>query len=246
MNKHDITWRLTHAATLSRDASLRTQWDALNAQRGDLPFLAADAVCAALVAFGTGAETLAIAEVDQRVVAMFVLEKQSMLRWATFAPSQLPLSAWVAERQFSLQELVASLTTGPLLSCLILSVTKVDPLLCARESDATNAANATSADYIPTAWIDIAGDFDNYWAARGKNLRQNMRKQRNKLTADATRTRMQVIIEPADSRAPYLASAVEMSEGAVMTCIRVPIPSAFSLLRCLRIFCRRFLPRAAQ
>ena len=201
MNKHDITWRLTHAATLSRDASLRTQWDALNAQRGDLPFLAADAVCAALVAFGTGAETLAIAEVDQRVVAMFVLEKQSMLRWATFAPSQLPLSAWVAERQFSLQELVASLTTGPLLSCLILSVTKVDPLLCARESDAMNApnvSNATCTDYIPTAWIDIDGDFDTYWAARGKNLRQNMRKQRNKLNADGIGTRMQVITAPSD------------------------------------------------
>ena len=36
-------------------------------------------------------------------------------------------------------------------------------------------------DYIQTARLPIAGSFDDYWSARGKNLRQNMRKQRAKL-----------------------------------------------------------------
>ena len=40
------------------------------------------------------------------------------------------------------------------------------------------------------------GDFDSYWAARGKNLRQNMRKQRAKLEAESVATELEVITDP--------------------------------------------------
>ena len=39
-------------------------------------------------------------------------------------------------------------------------------------------------------------NFDNYWSSRGKNLRQNMKKQRNKLQNEAITTRLQVSTEP--------------------------------------------------
>ena len=48
----------------------------------------------------------------------------------------------------------------------------------------------TRTDYIETGWIDIAGTFDDYWAQRGKNLRSNMRKQRNKLGAESVRAEL--------------------------------------------------------
>lgn len=58
-------------------------------------------------------------------------------------------------------------------------------------------------DYIQTASITVTGDFDAYWAARGKNLRSNLKKQRSKLAKDGVQTRMTV------SRAPEeMAAAV--------------------------------------
>jgi hypothetical protein len=43
----------------------------------------------------------------------------------------------------------------------------------------------------------LAGSFNDYWVARGKNLRQNMRKQRNKLAADGIETTLRVLTDPA-------------------------------------------------
>src|SRR5262249_20355000 len=51
-------------------------------------------------------------------------------------------------------------------------------------------------EYINTAWIDVEGSFAEYWDARGKNLRQNMRKQRRKLEEDRVQTRLEIIRDP--------------------------------------------------
>jgi Acetyltransferase (GNAT) domain len=77
----------------------------------------------------------------------------------------------------------------------VLSVTQVDPLQAARHDD---ERDTWYSDYIDTAWVEIDGSFDDYWAARGKNLRQNMRKQRNKLAADGITTTMRVLREAGD------------------------------------------------
>ena len=171
---------------------MRAAWDHLNAQRGDLPFLSADTLCAALTAFGGGHERLATAVFEGRIIAAFILFPEAKFRWSTFQPSQVPLGAWVAERQLDLPELTRSLIRGPLGFCLALSVTQVDPLACQRPDAATDFR---CDDYVDTAWVDISGNFDDYWAARGKNLRQNMRKQRSKLAADGVVTQMRVITE---------------------------------------------------
>jgi hypothetical protein len=59
-------------------------------------------------------------------------------------------------------------------------------------------------DYIETGWIDVIGTFDEYWSGRGKNLRQNMRKQRNKLAAEGVDIYMRVLTAPED-----MAGAIE-------------------------------------
>ena len=53
-------------------------------------------------------------------------------------------------------------------------------------------------DYIQTAWVEIEGSFESYWEARGKNLKQNVRKQNNKLQAEGTETRIEYITAPAE------------------------------------------------
>jgi CelD/BcsL family acetyltransferase involved in cellulose biosynthesis len=175
-----VKWRKLPAHALVDDAELRLEWDRLNAANGLVPVLTADMVCAALEALANGSECLLIGRTDQIVVAMIIMTPKG-LRWSTFQPSQLPLGAMVISRRSALARISDSLMRGPLSPALVLSITQVDPLVVEREP---NGPDLRSDDYISTGWIDIASDFETYWAARGKNLRQNMRKQRNRLAAD--------------------------------------------------------------
>ena len=190
-----LHWRRDKAAQALSAPSVAADWDRLSKDRGDLPFMTAAAVCNALEVFGTGQEVLVTGTQGGHAVAMFVLVEQGALRWQTFQASQMPLGCWVALRGMSLVELTESLIRAPVGLCLALSVTQVDPLYAPRAGDDSCVAHS---DYIDTAWIDVAGSFDDYWAARGKNLRQNMRKQRNKLAAENTTTQMRVLREVAD------------------------------------------------
>jgi len=176
-------------------------WDRLNAQRGDLPFLSSWALRAALEVFGDGHEQLFIATQGGRAVAMFMLRPDGPLRWRTFQPSQVPLGAWVAAADLPVDALAAGLLLRAPGLCLAVSITQVDPRFAPRAAD---DALTRHDDYIETGWLELQGSFDTYWAARGKNLRQNMRKQRNKLAADGIAAAMRVLRETREM-APALA-----------------------------------------
>lgn len=190
-----LKWQNLSADKLLADPTLQAQWDALNAERSDLPFLSAYAVTAALRVFGRGNERLLVGHSGDTIEAMFLLERDGPGRWSTFQPSQLPLGAWVAGRVHSLLALARQLISGPLGASVVLSITQVDPLLSPREPD---GPAWTSSDYIETGWIDVVGSFDDYWARRGKNLRANLRKQRNKLVAEGVRIEMLKYCDPQD------------------------------------------------
>ncbi|MBK9029617.1 MAG: hypothetical protein IPN98_18150 [Propionivibrio sp.] len=66
------------------------------------------------------------------------------------------------------------------------------------KSDQTMALKVWTQDYIQTAWVDVDGSFEAYWEARGKNLKQNTRKQRNKLLAEGIEIRMECVTGPED------------------------------------------------
>lgn len=190
-----LVWKNLPASSLLQDGTLLLNWDRLNAAHGDLPFLAGDAIVSALNILGDGRERLLVAYEGSNVVAMFLLCRQGPLRWQTFQPSQLPLGAWVAETHISLPDIARSLLRGPLGLCLGLSITQVDPRVAPRTGD---APDSQTIDYIETGWIDLQGSFDEYWSARGKNLRQNMRKQRAKLLAEGIQLAIKVLRNHAD------------------------------------------------
>jgi CelD/BcsL family acetyltransferase involved in cellulose biosynthesis len=192
-----LIWKDAPAQALLQDNTLRDTWDRLNTERSDLPFLGSLAVLPALKIFGQGGERLLMAHDDVgRCVAMLLLRDMGKLRWQTFQPSQLPLGAWVAAAGLPVQEIASSLLhQGPMKLSLSVSITQVDPLFAPRVED---AADNRHDNYIDTAWVDIDGSFDDYWAARGKNLRQNMRKQRNKLEAESMGVQMRVFRDAAD------------------------------------------------
>lgn len=185
-----LHWRAVDAAALGRDDDLAGTWDRLNGSRLDLPFLSSSAMSAALDVFGDGREKLAVGAAGGEPVAMFLVRPAGRLRWSTIQPSQVPLGAWVASPEQSLDDLACGLLrSGALGFALALSVTQADPLMAPRDDDDRTTIHD---DYIRTAWLEISGPFDDYWNARGKNLRQNLRKQRNRLAADGVPTQMRV------------------------------------------------------
>ena len=196
-----LDWSRTSATTLVGVEETASEWDRLNALRLNLPFMSAAAMGAALAAFGSGDERLFVGRQGDQIVAMFLLVAQGRWRWATFQPSQIPLGAWVADPSLNVDALARSLVQGPLSTCLALSITQIDPLAAPRTTDTPNTQHS---DYIDTAWIDVEGSFADYWATRGRNLRQNLRKQRNKLATDGVQTRKQLLTEP-HQMAPALA-----------------------------------------
>ncbi|MBV8379799.1 MAG: GNAT family N-acetyltransferase [Paucibacter sp.] len=187
MNAASLRWELLAASALAQDDALRAAWNALNAERGDLPFMDASCIVQALRLFGRGDEKLAVGRAGAAVAALFVLQGQGPMRWTTFQPSQLPLGAWVATAACDVAALGRALMRTALAPCLVLSITQVDPQVAERPAALPDGQDA---DYIETGWLDLEGDFETYWQSRGKNLRQNLRKIRNRLEAAGTRVQL--------------------------------------------------------
>lgn len=181
-------WETVPSAAMATDGTWRLAWNRLNDGALALPFMTADTIAAAIECFGDGREQMLIARSNGKVCAMFVAVPQGRLGWATFQPSQLPLGAFVTDLSVPLPDLARGALRHALKGLpAVFSVTQVDPLLSPSGEDASDNRHD---HYIDTSWIDVNGSFEDYWAQRGKNLRQNLRKQRNKMAAESIQPSM--------------------------------------------------------
>lgn len=188
-----MTWTL-HPIT--QFPNLANQWDALVQARPGAPFLEGAFLQPALDTFGNGEELLCLHHTNGKLSAAAIMQRGSKGMWQTFQPSQLPLGAWLSNEDLDLVTTAnALLAKLPGLTTLGLGITQLDPRFHPRPED---SATLRTQDYIETAWVDIDGSFDAYWEARGKNLRQNTRKQRNKLQTEGTETRLECITAASD------------------------------------------------
>jgi CelD/BcsL family acetyltransferase involved in cellulose biosynthesis len=184
-------WTLHALAELHQQAKA---WDELNAKAANIPFLEARFLLPLVQEFATTEPRLALCrDASGVLVAGALLERVSLVSWQTFQPSQLPLGAWLVDPALDTAQLGHGLLSalGPL--ALRLGLSQLDPQLCPRPQD---SATLSTLDYIETAWVDIEGNFDDYWEARGKNLRTNMRKHRSKLEADGITMQFDRITAP--------------------------------------------------
>jgi len=176
------------------------EWQACNAASLDTPLLAPELVQAALTHLASGNEQLAVCRAGELTVAMAVLTPGRRGVWSTFQPSQAPLGFWLHRPQYALAQLLSSLQEALPGMPLVLNLTQRDPLL---ESPPPPGPCLATADYIQTASITLQGGFDAYWQERGKNLRNNLKKQRARLAREGIETRLE------ESRAPQdMAAAV--------------------------------------
>lgn len=143
--------------------------------------------------FGRGHEMLAIATINSKAVAIGVILKKNILTWETFQPSQAPVGFWLTNGKTNIKDIFSSLLSQLQGFPLLFGITQQDPTLNERPT-CTN--NIRTLDYIETASITVQGSFNEYWADRGRNLRQNLKKQRNKLKKSGIATQLGLIDNP--------------------------------------------------
>lgn len=188
--EHIMTWTILPIEKFTEYAA---QWDALVRARPGTPFLESAFLKPLLDVFGSGGERLCLLQDNGRLRAAAIMQRGRKAIWQTFQPSQLPLGAWITDGHVDLSEAASSLLRQLPGITLALGASQVDPRLQQRPDDSTTLR---TQDYIPTAWVDIEGSFEDYWEGRGKNLKQNTRKQRNKLQAEGVETRLECITVP--------------------------------------------------
>ncbi|BAP87969.1 uncharacterized protein E1O_08380 [Burkholderiales bacterium GJ-E10] len=202
-----IRWDLTAIADFDRHTD---DWDRLATAVPASPFLESGFIRPLLAQFGTGKEQLACARSGERAVGFAILEPAGFGRWNTFQPSQLPVGPVVLAQGIPLEEAVSSLGSALPATWLAIGMTQIDAHV--HPMPASNGASAPSP-YIQTAWVEIAGTYEAYWESRGKNLRQNARKQRRKLAEESITTRLEVLRDPADVAAAIAEYGVLESAG---------------------------------
>lgn len=187
-----MTWTLH---PISRFAEFSGEWDSLVRSRPGTPFLESDFLQPAVDVFGTNELQLCLKHVSGQLCAAAIVQPSGKGMWQTFQPSQLPLGAWISEASDDVVASGSELTRKLPGLALGLGITQIDSQMHARPDD---GARVRTQDYIQTAWVDIESSFETYWEARGKNLKQNTRKQRNKLDAEGTPTKIECVTTPDD------------------------------------------------
>lgn len=185
-----MKWAFYPVTEFERFASA---WDRLNNQSGGSVLQSADFVRPLLACFCTGKELLAVGSERDGEHVMTLVRQDGYCAWSSFQPSQAPLGLWVQDRARSLEHYAGSLLRCLPGCTLLLAVLQLDPALRERPRD---CATIGTLDYIRTARVTLLGTFEQYWAKRGKNLRQNIKKQRAKLDQAAIVTRLEAIADP--------------------------------------------------
>ena len=187
-----MTWKIYPAGDFECH---RRDWQALNEEGTKSPLLDIDFILPLLREFGTGNEVLACHEQEGRIQAMGILTPKRRGTWETFQPSQAPIGLWTCRPGTGFDRALSGLMRRLPGFPLMVGILQQDPVLVPRP--AHHAAIAT-IDYIATARIALEGSFDEYWNARGKNLRQNMKKQRNKLEKEGISLHLDLYTAPED------------------------------------------------
>lgn len=184
-----------HIYPITRFADYRERWQALHTGRATPPLHDLAFITPLLRIFGSGNESLACYVVDDKVQAMAILHSKGMGRWETFQPSQSPLGLWIQGQGTIEAPLISELRRTLPGFPLALAITQQDPDLVSRPTD---EGGIKTLDYIQTARVLVQGSFDDYWQARSKKLRQNLKRQRSNLSKAGVTTRLEKITTPED------------------------------------------------
>lgn len=165
-------------------------WDRLNKQEAYTPLLSSDFVSPLLDYFSSRNDKLAIYGEHQNPNAMAIVTKPKFGVWETLQPSQAPLGLWLQDKSIDTAELLSSLRKALPFPSLLVGLTQQDPALLPRPE---KSKRLSTLDYIQTARVTVNSSFQDYWSQRGKNLRQNLNRQRNRLAREEVQVTLKII-----------------------------------------------------
>ena len=214
-------------------------WTELAAAYRDAPFLELDFVRPLIEAFATGRERLAKVSTPEGNVAAVGIFSRRQGMWETFQPSQLPTGCLVTRVGTNWSELLSALGHAMPGITVGVAASQQDPLFNPRPA---SEGQVTTLDYIETAAIEVVDTFKDYWNARGKNLRLNLRKQRRRLADQGIELSLDVLhtveqVQQAIEDYAALESAGWKADGG--TAISMNNPQGVFYRRMLENFCAR-------
>ncbi|MCK9606067.1 MAG: GNAT family N-acetyltransferase [Methylomonas sp.] len=165
-------------------------WDRLNKQEANTPLLSSDFVSPLLDYFSNSTDKLAIHGDSRNPTAMAIVRKAKFGVWETLQPSQAPLGLWLQNKAIPTASLLSQLRKALPFPTLLAGITQQDPDLLPRP---VKSSGLSTLDYIQTARVSVKGSFDDYWSQRGKNLRQNLNRQRNRLAREEVQVTLKII-----------------------------------------------------
>jgi len=183
-------WQIFPAGEFRRFASA---WQSLNASCGDSALLDAGFVEHLLLHFGQGDERLAVMGDPAAPCAMTLIARTHPVAWHSFQPSQAPLGLWVQQPGLDAASLLRALLRSLPGFPAAVSVTHWDPDMHRRP---THCGDVTTVDYIDTARIAVRGTFDEFWAARDKDLRHSTQRRRKRLVSIEVTESLEVLTDP--------------------------------------------------
>jgi CelD/BcsL family acetyltransferase involved in cellulose biosynthesis len=173
-----------------------TEWDRVGEHAFSIaPFLRSIFIRPLLRQFARGDEWIVSGNENGETRVAAILQKTRPGIWQTFQPSQLPLGAILARPDIDLPEVLGGVLAAAPGASVLLGLTQLDPLVFPRPQP---KPRLEVLDYIETASVAVTGTFDAYWAARGKNLRHNIRKQHSKLAEEGIQPRLELLTRPQD------------------------------------------------
>jgi CelD/BcsL family acetyltransferase involved in cellulose biosynthesis len=184
-----MTW---HIYPISDFKHYQEKWDNLNRRNANTPLLSSNFVAPLIKYFANGREKLVIHGNPEQPDAMTILTKPKFAVWETLQPSQAPLGLWIQDQKIPTANLLSELRKKLPFPTLLVGVTQQDPDLLLRPE---NQKGLSTLNYIQTARVTICGTFAEYWGQRGKNLRQNLNRQRNRLQREGVKATLKTLTE---------------------------------------------------
>jgi hypothetical protein len=165
---------------LRRLSDYRTDWERLN--RSASPILSIDFFLISIRYFDRENVRCMMAR-DRSTQQIIAITLVCITGWGvgrTYQPSQAPIGCWLQSPEVSTKALITALM--PKLSAwpLGFSITQQDPNVSVINDIESNE----TLPYITIGHVPCIGTFEEYWASRGKNLRQNTNKSANRMAKE--------------------------------------------------------------
>ena len=168
------------------------QWAMLNHGGADSILLDDVFIGAALSVFGTGNEVIGTYRHGNEILAMGIFTRTARFSWQTFQPANAPLGAWICLPHTPIGAALRDFIRQLPGMTLLVGITQQDPAILPPPA----STDVVTFDYIKTARVNISGSFEEYWQSRGKNLRHNITRQRNRLAREMIATRLEIVTKP--------------------------------------------------